>query len=313
MRIAVFGAGGAGGYYGGRLAQAGNPVVFIARGDHLEAIRAHGLQVESVAGDFGVQPADATDDPAEAGPVELVVLGVKSWQVPEAAEAMRPLIGRDTLVLPLQNGVEAAGQLAAALGEEHVLAGLAYIFSFLTRPGHIRHIGGPASIVFGELDGRVRRRTRRLLAVLRAAGIQAEIAPDIQAALWQKMVFVAALGGLGAVTRAPLGVLRTLPETRAMLVEAMAEIAEVARGRGVRLAAGAVQAALEVAERQPADATSSLQRDIGAGRPSELDYWTGAVVRLGTAAGVPTPLNNFFYHSLRPLELRARGELTFAG
>ena len=313
MRIAIFGAGGVGGYFGGRLAQAGEDVTFIARGAHLEAMRARGLRVDSVAGDFVLETVQASDDPAAAGPVDAVLVGVKAWQVPQAAEAMRPLLGRETFVVPLQNGVEAPGQLAALLGREHVVGGLCRIISYVAGPGHICHTGAAPIIIFGELDGGASARLQRLaVACERAAGMTAEIAEDIEAALWRKFLMIATFSGVGAVTRAPIGVLRSRPETRQMLQAALQEIYDVARARGVRLNTAALDAATTFMDGLPTGATASMQRDILAGRPSELESQNGAVVRLGEEAGVATPLHRFIYHSLLPLELRARGELDFA-
>lgn len=309
MRIAIFGTGGAGGYFGGKLAKAGEDVVFIARGEHLRAIRDNGLQIDSVDGPFTVAPARATDDPAQAGPADVVIVGVKAWQVSEAAVAMRPLVGPETFVVPLQNGVEAPSQLAGVLGEEHVLGGLAKVFSFIAGPGRIRHLGGPSQIAFGELDGRRSDRAARFRDVLTRAGIAAEIPPDIHAALWEKFLFIAPMGGVGAVTRMPLGVTRAIPETRAMLMQGMREIEAVARAGNLPLPQDIVATTMEFVDGFPPEGTLSLQRDIAAGRPSELEAWNGAVVRLGRQAGVATPLHEFLYHSLLPLELSARGKI----
>jgi 2-dehydropantoate 2-reductase len=312
MRIAIYGAGGVGGYYGGRLAQSGHDVTFIARGDHLRAIQQRGLSVTSPRGDFTIRPAQATADPLAVGPVELVIVGIKTWQVPAAAVAMRPLVGPLTMVLPLQNGVEAADQIVAELGPEPVLGGVTRIFSAVVGPGEIHDRGGPANIVFGELDGPVRPRTERLLAVLTGAGIAAEITTDVRRTLWEKFLFVVSLGAVGAVSRAPVGALRSLPETREMLETCMGEIAAVAQARGITLAEGLIGANMAFLDGLPAEADSSLQRDVIAGRPSELDAWSGAVVRFGRAAGVPTPTHEVIYRALRPQELRARGAVHFA-
>ena len=313
MRIAIFGAGGAGGYFGGKLAKAGEDVVFIARGEHLRAIREHGLHIDSVEGSFTVAPARATDDPAQMGPADVVIVGVKAWQVSEAAEAMRPLVGPQTFVVPLQNGVEAPSQLVAVLGEERVLGGLSKVFSFIVAPGCIRHLGGPSQITFGELDNRRSDRAERLREVLTRAGIIAEIPPDIHAALWEKFLFIVPLGSVGAVTRVPLGVTRALPETRGMLTQGMGEIEAVARARNLPLPPDIVATTMAFVDTLPRDGTMSLQRDIAAGRPSELEAWNGAVVRLGRQAGVATPLNEFLYHSLLPLEMSARGKIHLPG
>jgi 2-dehydropantoate 2-reductase len=312
MRIAVFGTGAVGGYFGGRLAQAGEEVIFIARGKHLQALRRHGLQVDSVKGDFVVQPVQATDDPAQVGVVDVVLVGVKAWQVPEAAQAMRPMVGPDTFVVPLQNGVEAPTQLAAVLGAQHVLGGLCRIISFILGPGHIRHAGIEPYVAFGELDNQASERAERLRqAFARAAGVTVEIPPDIQVAMWEKFLFIASFSGVGAVTRAPAGVLRSVPETRQLLEQAMCEIFAVARAREIALPGDLVEQTMAVVDGLPPDGTASMQRDIMEGRPSELASQNGAVVRLGQEAGIATPLHHFIYHSLLPLELQARGQVQF--
>ncbi|HZW37520.1 MAG TPA: 2-dehydropantoate 2-reductase, partial [Candidatus Deferrimicrobiaceae bacterium] len=209
------------------------------------------------------------------------------------------------------NGVEAPGMLAAVLGEEHVLGGLAKVFAFLDGPGRIRHLGGPASVTFGELDNRPSERTEKLREIFTRAGIPSEIPRDIHVALWEKFLLIAPLGGIGAVSRAPVGTLRTLPGTRRMLEQGMREIVSVANARGVPLAGEAVARTMKFLDSLPANGTISLQRDIAAGRPSELEAWNGAVVRLGNQAGVPTPLHEFLYWSLLPLERKARGEEEF--
>jgi 2-dehydropantoate 2-reductase len=310
VRIAVFGAGAVGGYFGGRLAQAGEHVVLIARGPHLEALRRHGLRVDSIAGDFVVHPAQATDDPAEVGIVDVILVAVKAWQVRQAARAMQPMVGPDTFVVPLENGVEAPSQLAGVLGEEHVLGGLCRIISELVEPGRIRHAGISPTVTVGELDGRRSERVELLWDALnRAEGVTPRIAPDIQVAVWEKFLFIASFSGVGAVTRAPIGALRSLPQTRRMLERAMEEILTVAHARGIALPPGAVAETMAFIDDLPPEGTASMQRDVTAGRPSELESQNGAVVRLGRDAGVETPLHAFIYNSLLPQELRARGEL----
>ena len=299
-----------GGYFGGRLAQAGESVTFIARGDHLRAIREHGLRVDSPQGDFVIQPAQATDDPARLGPVDVVILGVKAWQVREAAEAMRPLVGPATFVVPLQNGVEAPDELASVLGREHVLGGFCRIIALIAGPGHIRHAGGQPYVAFGELDNRRAERVERLRAAFsRAAGLTVEVPADIRAAMWEKFLTITSFSGVGAVTRAPIGVIRSVPQTRAMMVGVMREIIAVANARGIPLGEDAVQRVLAFRDSLPPASTASMQRDIMDGRPSELEWQSGAVVRLGREAGVESPLNAFIYHSLLPQELKARGKL----
>ena len=311
MRIAVFGAGAVGGYFGARLAQAGEEVVLIARGEHLRAIQAYGLRVEGATGDFVIHPAQATDDPARVGTVDVVLVGVKAWQVEEAARAMRPLVGPETFVVPLQNGVEAPTQLARVLGSDHVLGGLCRIISAVVEPGHIRHVGLEPYVAFGELDNRPSERAERLRATFARAGVRAEVPPDIHVAMWEKFLFIASFSGVGAVTRAPVGVLRSLPETRRMLEQAMEEVWAVAQARGIGLPREGIPRTMALIDGLPPGGTASMQRDVMAGRPSELESQNGAVVRLGREVGVETPLHAFIYHSLLPLERKARGQVSF--
>jgi 2-dehydropantoate 2-reductase len=311
MRIAVLGTGGAGGYFGVQLAHAGEDVVFIARGAHLAAIRRDGLRLETPAGEMVVAPAQATDQPGSVGPVDVVLLGVKAWQVREAAAAMRPMLGPDSIVVPLQNGVEAAGDLAAVLGPGPVLGGLCGTFSWVTAPGRIRSIGPVNVIRFGELDNRPSARTERLRDAFARAGVAVEIPADITVALWEKFLLVTAFGGVGALARAPIGVLRSVPETRALLERCLAEALAVGTARGVALPPTTAESTMALVDRLAPAATTSLQRDLAEGRPSELEAWNGAVVRLGSAAGVPTPVHEVIYHGMLPAERRARGMLTY--
>lgn len=309
MRIAVYGAGGVGGYFGGRLAEAGEDVVFIARGDHLRAIQDQGLRVESPKGDFAIQPAPATDDPDQVGKVDFVLLGVKAWQVPQAARAMQPMLDHDTLVVPLQNGVEAPMQLSEVLGSERVLGGLCRISTMVAAPGLIRHIGIEPYIAFGDLGRRPLRRCELLREAFERAGVWAEIPADIQAAMWEKFIFIAAISGVGAVTRVPVGTLRSIPETRQMLADALQETVELARALDVSLPEGIADRTLSLIDGLPAEATASMQRDIMEGRPSELGAQNGAVVRMATRVGVPVPVHTFLYASLLPQEMLVRGDL----
>ena len=311
MRIVVFGTGAVGGYFGGRLAQAGEDVVFIARGEHLRAMLTHGLRVDSIKGDFVVKPVQATDDPAKAGIADVVLVGLKAWQVQEAAEAMRPMVRPGTFVLPLQNGLEAPAQLAAVLGDQHVLGGLCGLYCYVAGPGHIRHAGTEPFVKFGEMDNRPSQRVEQLRETFIRAGVNAEIPPDIQVALWMKFLFIAVWSGLGAVTGAPVGIWRSLPETRQMAEQGLREIVAVARARDITLPKDAMGTTMAMFDGLSPQSTSSMQRDVMEGRPSELEAQIGAVVRFGQEADVATPLHTFIYHSLLPMELRARGQLQF--
>ncbi len=311
MKIAIFGVGGVGGYFGWRLAQAGEDVVFVARGENLRALSEVGLKMDTPDGASFVQPVQAMENPAEIGPVDAVIVGVKAWQVPEVAESIGPLIGPDTFVVPLQNGVESPMQLSKVLGAEHVFGGLCYIVALKMGPGYIRHAGMEPRIAFGELDNRVTERAQKLEAAFRRAEVNAEIPADIHAAMWDKFLFIASFSGIASITRAPVGPIRSTPETRRILQDVMEEIFAIARARKIALKDNAVEVTMGVIDRLPAEGTASMQRDIMEGRPSELASQSGAVVRLGAEVGQPAPLNSFIYASLLPMELRARGELAF--
>ena len=305
MRIAMVGAGGVGGLFGGLLARAGHEVVLVARGAHLLAIRRDGLQVESPLGSFTVRPP-ASDEPAELGTVDAVVVAVKAWQVKEVAPRLRPLLGPATVVVPMENGVEAAGELAAALGPGPVAGGLCHVLAWIERPGSVKHAGFGPRVTLGELPGGGSERLDRLAAAMRQAGMEAAVVEDISTALWDKFLFIDPLSSVGAVTRAPVGEMVAVPETRALLLAAMREVEALARKSGARLPQEAVERTLARVEGLPADATASMQRDVLAGRPSELHEQTGAVVRLGRAAGVPVPVHEALYGALLPQERKAR-------
>jgi 2-dehydropantoate 2-reductase len=312
MRVAIFGSGGVGGYFGGHLALAGEDVTFIARGDHLDAMIRHGLRIDSIAGDFTINKPSATNYPEDVGIVDYVICAVKAWQVPAAAKAMRPMVGPDTLVIPLQNGVEAPAQLIEVLGQDSVLGGLCAIIAQLAGPGHIKHIGANPLIRFGRLDRHADARVNTLSeAFNRCHGVKSSIPDDINVAMWQKFILISAWSGVGAISRAPIGILLQQPETRQMLLDAMQEIYTLALARDIELAENSIQKTMNMLESFPANSTTSMQRDIADGRASELDMQNGAVVRLADEVGIDTPLNRFILNSLRSLELRARGALHF--
>jgi len=308
MKIAVIGAGAVGGYFGGRLALNGNDVVFLVRGKTSEALRSSPLRVESTKGDFEVL-VRATDDPEAVGEVDVVLVAVKSWQVPEAAASIQKMPRQDSVIVPLQNGVEAPVQLAAVFGARRVAGGFCAIVAQALAPGHITHIWGEPYIAFGEIERLVERgRLERLRDAFAGAGVHSEIPSDIGAAMWMKFLFITPWGSLGAMTRLPVGPLRTSPEFRARLVQALQELAEIARARGIDLGRDAVDKTLAILDGLRDDTTSSMQRDIMAGRPSELEAQTGAVVRFGRLARVATPVHDSIYAALLPLERHARGE-----
>ncbi len=312
MRIAIYGSGGVGAYFGGRLAQIGKGVTFIARNENLKALRTHGLKVGSIAGDFSIDKVNVTNNPAEVGIVDYVLCCVKAWQVPAAARAMQPMVGPDTLVVPLQNGVEAPAQLASILAEENILGGLCAIVAFQASPGHIKHSGANPLIRFGHLDNRPDPRVHALSEVFNhCSGVKSSIPDDIQVAMWQKFMLITPWSGLGAVSRAPSGDLLEQPETRELLTQAIEEIYQLGRAREIDLPADSVAKTMATLEGIPPNSTTSMQRDLVRGRPSELDAQNGAVIRLAHDLELDTPVNRFFLFGLRSLELRARGALSF--
>jgi 2-dehydropantoate 2-reductase len=311
MKIAFIGIGALGGYFGGRLAKAGNDVIFIARGTMLEALRKDGLRVESPLGDFALLKVQATDDPTSVEHVDAIFVTTKAWQVTEAAQQIRSMIGPETLVIPLQNGVEAYDQLAAVLGSEHVLEGMCHVLAMVTAPGVVRHAGAKALITIGERNNVRTPRLEKLVECLTSAELDSRVPDNIQVALWEKFEFVASFGAVGAITRAPAGVIRNLPETRSLLELAVREIVGVARAAGIPVPNESVASTMKLIDSAPPDATSSMQRDLIAGRPSELEAQTGAVARLGRACNFPTPVHELIYNAMLPSELRARGKLTF--
>lgn len=300
MHIAVMGAGGTGGYFGGLLARAGHDVTFIARGAHLAALRSHGLTVRSrLAGDFTVS-AQATDDPAEVGPVDLILFCVKAYDTDRAAELIRPLVGAETVVLPLQNGIDSAERIARAVGSEPVVGGVAFITSAIEEPGAVAQTGGPGKIVLGELDGSASVRTERLRRLCEQAGIAAELHPHIRTALWEKFIFICAFSGVTALTRLPIGPILASTEGSGLLRGVMEEVAAVARAWGITLPGDCVERGMALARGFEPWTRGSLYHDLAAGRRLELETLNGTVVHLGRDYAVPTPYNFVIYAALQP-------------
>ena len=299
MDIAVIGAGGVGGYFGGLLAKAGNRVTFIARGQHLEAMRHDGLRVKHRHGDFTI-PVEATNDPKEVGPVELVLFTVKTYDTQLAIATVKSLLGDETSVLTLQNGVESYKVLGRALGERRVLPGAAYIESRIESPGVIQQAGDVVRLVFGEVDGKKTPRAARIDETLRSADINCELSGDVVKTLWTKLLFIASVAGLTSACRASLGVLLEDAEYRELLLTSMREIEAVGRAQGVNLDSDVVRQTMAYVQNEAKDITASMHIDLERGRRLELDAFNGAVVRLGAEVGVETPVNRFFYLALKP-------------
>ena len=299
MRIAVMGAGGVGGYFGGLLAKAGNDVTFIARGEHLQSIRSKGLRVVHNAGEFVVDAA-ATDDPREVGAVDMVMFCVNAYDTESALGVMSPLVGSETTVLTLQNGVESHVAVESAFGEGCALPGAAYVESRIDSPGVVVQTGHVARIVFGEASGEESARVGRVQDVMVSAGINAEASPDVLATLWTKFLFITAVAGLTSACRRRIGDLLGEPGYREVLVETMREIEAVGRAKGINLDDGVVGQTMEYVEGAVKDITASMHLDLERGRRLELEIFNGAVVRMGQETGMATPVNDLLYLVLKP-------------
>lgn len=299
MKIVFFGAGGVGGYFGGRLAQAGVDVSFVARGTHLEAIRREGLRIVSPKGDAHLTHITASADPAEIGPADVVFLTVKMYDVDTAASALRPLVGPETLVVTLQNGVEATDMVARRIGREHVAGGVAYVAAVIAEPGLIRHTALDALIV-GELDGAMSPRLLALRDAVSTAGFSFTASPDIRVDLWSKFVRLSVFSGLTSLLRSPIGVLRAHPPLVALMEAAVDEAIAVGRARGVPLGDGVRDEVFAMFRGVPPQAKSSMLEDLERRRPLELPWLSGAVVRQGLEAGVPTPVHTTIETLLAP-------------
>ena len=291
MRIAIMGAGGIGGYFGGRLAQSGADVAFIARGAHLAALQKDGLRISSKLGDLHLEKVVATHDPATLGRVDLVLFGVKLWDTESAARAIAPLVSGDSAVVSFQNGVQKDEELRGILGDAAVVGGVAYIAAAIARPGVIAHTGTMQRLVFGEYDGRPSARTEAFLEACRRAAIDAELSSDIRREIWEKFVFLVGLSGTTATIRVPIGPIRANWQTRTLLLDAMREVVAVGRAHGVSLSTDYAENRLAFCDGLPAEMTSSMHGDLDRGSRLEVPWLSGSVVELGKVAGVPTPVN----------------------
>jgi 2-dehydropantoate 2-reductase len=299
MKIAIVGAGGVGGYFGARLAAAGEDVWFIARGAHLEAMRRDGLQVLSGLGDVLVKPVQATETPAQVGPVDVVMLAVKLWSTDEALRDAAPLVGPASSVVSFQNGVIAADRVAAHYGRERTLGGVSAIAALIERPGVIRHNGTMANLQIGELDGRPSARVEALRAACERAKIECKAPANIVKAIWEKYVFLVAASSMTALTRLPLGAIREDPDTRALTAQIMSEVTAVGRAQGVALDADLVDKLLARLDGLPRTMVASMLGDLERGNRLELPWLAGGVVQLGRESGVPTPANQFVFAALK--------------
>jgi 2-dehydropantoate 2-reductase len=300
MHIAVIGSGGTGGHFGGLLSRAGEEVIFVARGAHLEALRTRGLRVKSkLAGEFTL-PVRATDSPNEVGPVDLILFCVKTYDTDSAAESIRPLIGAETMLLSLQNGVDNAERIARIAGHDSGLGAVAYVVSAIEAPGIIAQTAGPGKIILGELAGGTSARIERLHSVLQRAEIAAEVHPDIRIAIWQKFLFICAFSGVTALTRVPIGAILADPVIHELFRGTSEEAEAVARASGIELPEDCVEQALATAAAVEPWGRGSMYHDLANGLRLELEALNGEVVRRGDEQDIQTPLNFVIYAALRP-------------
>ncbi len=306
MKIVVFGTGGVGGFFGGKLAMAGNDVTFVARGKHLEAIRNLGLKVKSINGDFHVYP-EAVSELDESIKADLVILAVKSWQLAEAAMAIEPVLNPETIVLPLLNGADIADRLGKLIYPDHVVAGLCRIVSRIEAPGVIEHFAFERpEIIFGLYEGVINTKLKTIKDLLDDAGIHNKLSTDIRLDIWKKFLFITMVSGMGAITRSPFGIMREDENIRNLIYQTANEIVAVANAKDISLANSDIEKSFQAIDRTLYNTTASMQRDIMEGRPSELDNFNGYIVRMGKELHINTPVNAFIYHCLLPQEREAR-------
>ena len=299
MRIAVIGAGGIGAIYGASLAKAGADVTFVARGAHLAAMRERGLKVEGDRGEMHISPAQATDDPSDIGPVDIVLFCVKLWDVESAGAAIRPIIGPKTAVIPLQNGVDAHERLIPVLGREAVMGGTAFVTGSIVAPGIVRQTGTYQRMTFGELDGTISPRGKRLAELCAAAGFEGVLSPDVLVPLWDKFTMLVPLANVNALTRAPLGKYRADPDTWSLVLGSVHETVAVGRAEGINLAPDAADKAIALIRSMPDHHMTSMGNDLLRGSRLELPWFAGKVVELGRKHGVPTAVNSVVYAALK--------------
>lgn len=306
MHILIYGAGGVGGFFGGKLALAGNKVTMIARGEHLTAIQENGIEVKSITGDFKATPYLATDNLSKIETPDLVIFGVKSYQIDSAVKSILQYCDENTLYLPLQNGASNVEVLNAVVPKSQVLAGLCRMISFIEAPGVISNPDIAPAILFGEQDYSKTERLEKIVSVFADAGINAAVPDNIQVAIWQKFLFITTISAIGGLTRVPIGVMREQPYIKELMRKTAQEVFEVAKAKGIILPEKTIKNMFEAISKQAHETTASTQRDIMAGKPSELENFNGYIVKEGKRLGVPTPVNEMIYELLLPQEQQAR-------
>lgn len=301
MKIGIVGAGGVGGYFGAKLASAGNEVKFIARGEHLKAMQQNGLLVKSIKGDMHINPAKASDDISFLSDCELIILGIKAWQIKEVAPELAKVLNKDALVLPLQNGILAVEELSEHIDKHQILGGLCMIFSSIEAPGVINHKGLEPLITFGEPDKTIKERTTNLSKSLENADINCAVSRDIEEAIWRKFMLIC-LSGFGAIVNSGYGPLREVPETRQMMIDALTEVYNIAIAKNINLEPDIVKKSMEIVDGYPPNSMSSLARDVLNRKKSEIEYQNGTVVRFGKTLNIKTPVNQSIYGFIKLME-----------
>lgn len=305
MKIGVIGTGGVGGYFGGRLALSGQNVTFLARGKHLKAIESNGLTIKSINGDFQIDSAQTTGSLENLGKQDLILLGTKAWQLKEVARDLVPILSNESIVLPLQNGIEAINELCEHIPPQHVIGGLCRIICKIESPGVINHFAVDPQVTIGEIDNANSDRINKLSKIFNQSGIKTNVAKDIDAELWKKFIAIC-IGGLLAVTRGTFGEIRSLPETRQLMIDLLTEIYELSQKAEINIDPDYVEKTVTFVDTIPPESTSSLARDIWDGNPSEIEYHNGTVVKMAEKFGLEVPVNRFIYHSVLLMERNAR-------
>ena len=305
MNIVVIGAGGIGGYFGGRIAKAGYDVTFIARGKHLEAIKNKGLQVKSTKGNFTVHPK-ATSHINDIKNPDLIILGVKSWQVEDTSKQIKPIVTNETMILPLQNGADNVDKLLAHLDKKNVLAGLCKIVSKVEAPGIINHFAFEPEVIFGENDNSISDRIKKLKTIFDNAGFKNKIADDIHRSIWRKFLFITMVSGIASLTRVVFGEMLKDKNIESIILKTADEIKSIANAKGINISDDDIEFAMDMYKNSEYNTTASMQRDIMEGKPSELENFNGYIVKQGRLLGIPTPINSFIYEALLPQERLAR-------
>ncbi|NLU30366.1 MAG: 2-dehydropantoate 2-reductase [Bacteroidales bacterium] len=306
MKIAIIGTGGVGGYFGAKLVQAGYDVTFVARGEHLKSIQNNGLTIKSFLGDFKVDNLKATDKITEIDKPDLIIIGVKAWQIKEIRDNIKMILKDNTVILPLQNGVLASEELSESIDKKHILGGLCRIISKIDSPGVIHHIGIMPAIIVGELDKSKTERIEKIQEIFITAGIESKISENIEADLWKKFITIC-VSGLLAVSNTTYGELRSMKETRRLMIDLLKEIFLLSQKIGAGIETDFVDQAVAFIDSFPYDSTASLTRDVWEKKPSEIEYQNGTVVRFGEKHGIETPINKFVYSCILPSEIKARG------